>query len=56
MGERLLVGTPITLEFSRWYGARSLFMLLVFGGLALYAFHTSLGGKPIFGRVSLEET
>ena len=28
---------------------------LVLNGLALYGFHTSLGGKPAFGRILAED-
>jgi serine/threonine-protein kinase len=52
---RLLTLFPLTLDFSRWYAGRSLVVLIVLAGLALYAFRTSLGGKPVFGGVALEE-
>ena len=35
-----------------WMGLTGLALLLAF---ALYAFHTSLGGQPLFGRASLED-
>jgi hypothetical protein len=46
---------PITTDLSAWYfgiGLTGLVLLLAF---ALYAFHTSLGGQPLFGRASLED-
>jgi hypothetical protein len=46
---------PITTQFSAWYsgiGLTGLALLLTF---VLYAFHTSLGGRPLFGRASLED-
>jgi serine/threonine-protein kinase len=46
---------PITAQLSAWYsgvGLAGLFLLL---GLTLYAFDTSLGGQPIFGRASIED-
>jgi serine/threonine protein kinase len=45
---------PITFQ-PAWYagiGFTGLALLLAF---ALYAFHTSLGGQPLFGRASLED-
>ena len=35
-----------------WMGLTGLALLLA---LAPYAFHTSLGGQPLFGRASLED-
>jgi len=40
---------------SAWYfgtGITGQFLLLAF---ALYAFYTSLGGQPLFGRTSLDD-
>jgi hypothetical protein len=51
----LLFDLPITTQISAWYswvGLTGLALLLAF---ALYAFHTSLGGRPMFGRASLED-
>jgi serine/threonine-protein kinase len=55
-----LVGTvlrlsPITLDLSRWYAARSLFALAVVVAIALYGFRIALGKRPIFGLVALED-
>jgi eukaryotic-like serine/threonine-protein kinase len=51
----LLTLFPLTLDFSRWYAGRSLLVVLVVVGLALYAFRASLGGKPVFVGAALEE-
>jgi len=51
----LLTLFPLTLDFSRWYAGRSLVIVLLLAGLALYGFDTSLGGKPAFGAPALEE-
>jgi hypothetical protein len=51
----ILLAVPITPQLSAWYswiGLTGLALLLAF---ALYAFHTSLGGQPLFGRASLED-
>jgi serine/threonine protein kinase len=51
----LLISFPITMQPSSWYfgiGLTGLAILLAFAG---YAFHTSLGGQPMFGRASLED-
>jgi serine/threonine-protein kinase len=46
---------PITPQFSAWYfgiGLAGVVLMLAFAG---YAFHTALGGQPLFGRASLED-
>jgi serine/threonine-protein kinase len=55
-----LVGTllrlsPITLDLSRWYAARSLFALAIIVAIALYGFRIALGKRPVFGLVALED-
>jgi hypothetical protein len=50
-----LVEAPLTLDLSAWYASRSLPVVAVLVGLALYGFHTSLAGKPFFGRSLLED-
>jgi len=50
----ILLHIPITLDFSSWYAGFSVFALLLIAAIALYGFHVSLGGKPMFGRM-LEE-
>jgi hypothetical protein len=51
----LIVRFPHTLDFSRWYAGRSLFVLLIVVGLAFGAFWIALGGKSPFGAAALEE-
>jgi hypothetical protein len=51
----LLLQTPLTLDFSRWYAGRSVLVLMILAGLAFYGFQTSLGGKPAFAAGALEE-
>jgi serine/threonine-protein kinase len=46
---------PITTQMSAWYFGIGLTGLVILLALSLYAFHTSLGGQPMFGRVSLED-
>jgi len=48
-------GFPITTNLSAWYSGIGLVGLGLMLGLAVYAFHTSLGGQPLFGRASLED-
>jgi hypothetical protein len=45
---------PITTQFSAWYSGAGFTGLALLLGIAAYAFHTSLGGQPLFGRASLE--
>jgi serine/threonine-protein kinase len=40
---------PMTLEFSAWYASTTLLAFAVVFGLAGFAFHTSLAGRPVFG-------
>jgi len=51
----LLLFLPITTQLSAWYSGTGLTGLALLVAFALYAFHTSLGGQPLFGRASLEE-
>jgi serine/threonine-protein kinase len=51
----LLLGFPITTQLSAWYSGIGLTGLVLLLAFALYAFHTSLGGQPLFGRASLED-
>ena len=39
---------PLTLDPSRWYFNASLTCILVFIGMAVYAFFTSIGGAKLF--------
>jgi hypothetical protein len=49
-----LIILPIPLRAS-WYAGRGLMGLALAFAFALYAFYTSLGGQPLFGRASLED-
>jgi hypothetical protein len=51
----LLFSCPLTLDFSRWYAGRSLFVLLIIVGLAFGGFWVALGGKSPFGALALED-
>jgi Protein kinase domain len=44
-----LAHVPLTLDTSAWYAGRSFLGLGLLAALALYGFHTSLGGKPMLG-------
>ena len=46
---------PVTLDFSRWYIGRSLFLLLVLIGLAVYGFRAALAGRAAFNMPGLED-
>jgi uncharacterized integral membrane protein len=49
------VEVPLTLDVAAWYAPHGLPVVLAFVGLSLYGFHTSLAGKPLFGRALLED-
>lgn len=44
---------PITADFSNWYAGTSLFALVSVAALAAFAFHSSLGGRPLFDDAEL---
>ena len=41
---------PITVDFSQWYSAQSLFMFAVFLALLFYGFRVALGNKPLLSE------
>jgi hypothetical protein len=51
----LLSFFPVTLDFSRWYIGRSLFLLLVLIGLAVCGFRAALAGRAAFNLAGLED-
>ena len=51
----VLVEAPLTLDFSRWHAGRGLFLAGFIVALAVWAFRTSLGGKPAFAGGPLDE-
>jgi len=51
----LLPSFPITTQLSAWYSGIGLTGLSLLLALTLYAFHTSLGGQPLFGRATIED-
>jgi serine/threonine-protein kinase len=44
----VLVLFPITSDFSAWYAGSDIFTLACIAALTGYAFHTALGGRPLF--------
>jgi len=44
----VLLNVPITLDFSNWYAARSLCVVLSFVVIAAWGFYTSLGGQRLW--------
>jgi hypothetical protein len=46
---------PATLDASAWYSHAGFAALAIFAAIVLYAFRTSLGGRPMLGRASLED-
>jgi hypothetical protein len=51
----LLDGFPLTTQGSAWYAGISVAGILLMAAMAFYGFHTSLGGRPVFGNAVLEE-
>jgi hypothetical protein len=46
----LIGNLPGTVNFSAWYASGSIFALVVVAALAVWGFHTTLAGRPIFSR------
>jgi hypothetical protein len=46
-----VVEIPLTLDLGAWYVVRAAPVLIVLAAIAVYAFHTSLAGKPMFGSL-----
>jgi hypothetical protein len=46
---------PLTTQRSAWYAGISLAGIMLMAAIALYAFYTSLGGRPVFVGAVLEE-
>lgn len=53
--DQLLTSFPITTQTSAWYFETGLTGVVLLLGLAGYAFYTSLGGQPLFGRALIED-
>jgi hypothetical protein len=51
----ILITFPLTTQGSAWYSGLSLAGILLMAALALYAFYVSLGGRPAFGGLAIEE-
>ena len=47
--------TPLTFAPDDWWFARSSLTLLAFAAIAVYGFRTALAGKPLLGRIALED-
>ena len=46
---------PLTLDLSRWYAGRSLFVIAFFLALAFYGFRASLAGRPVISAKVLDD-
>jgi hypothetical protein len=44
----VLLNVPLTLDFSTWYAARSLCVVLGFVAVAAWGFYTSLAGQRLW--------
>jgi hypothetical protein len=51
----LLSEFPLTAQMSSWYAGLSLAGVVLMAAITLYAFYTSLGGRPVFRAAVLEE-
>jgi hypothetical protein len=46
---------PITLDSHAWYSDTGFTALAIFAAIVIYAFRTSLGGRPMFGTPRLDD-
>jgi hypothetical protein len=44
----LLLNVPYSLDFSNWYAAHCMFLVLIFVALGAWGFYLSLAGKPLW--------
>ncbi len=47
----ILARMPLRLDIAGWSARASVLTLIIVATVALYGFYTSLGGRPIFGRI-----
>ncbi|MDH4272770.1 MAG: serine/threonine protein kinase, partial [Candidatus Aminicenantes bacterium] len=47
----ILVRMPLRLDTAGWPTRGAIFTLIIVAAIALYGFYTSLGGRPVFGRI-----
>jgi hypothetical protein len=47
----ILVRMPLRMDIPGWLARASVLTLIIVAAIALYGFYTSLGGRPIFGRI-----
>ena len=52
---RIFETFPITFDTSAWYSGYGFAALAILAALVLYAFRTSLGGRPLFGTPRLDD-
>jgi hypothetical protein len=46
---------PITLDASAWYSGYGYLALSIWAAIVLYAFRTSLGGRPLLASSHLDD-
>jgi len=51
----VLAAYPLTAHWSAWFAEPTVFVFAVLAAAAVFSFYTSLGGKPIFGSLSLDQ-
>jgi serine/threonine-protein kinase len=51
----ILQSFPVTTHLSAWYAGIGMVGVLLVLGLTVSGFYTSLGGQPLFGRLSLQD-
>ena len=50
----VLEAFPLTAHFSAWYAEPTIFVFSVLVAVTIFSFYASLGGKPLFGNLSLD--
>ena len=52
--DNVLQAFPLTSHLSAWYAEPTIFVFTVLIAVSIFSFYTSLGGKPVFGNLSLD--
>jgi Protein kinase domain len=52
--DNVLEAFPLTSHLSAWYAEPTIFVFTVLIAVSIFSFYTSLGGKPVFGNLSLD--
>jgi membrane-bound acyltransferase YfiQ involved in biofilm formation len=55
LGSSIFSDVPMTLQPSAWYSSTGYAALIVIAAICLFAFRTSLGGRPLLDTIGTED-